>query len=322
MLRWVPLALVVSLSFAATLLRPTLSGPRPSSGPGTATTIVVASMTVVGVLLLLSLLVRVFLQGYIQRRIGRADVFQDRIVLYKNERSYEVPWHKVKKLVVKSPHYVQIVRSGEIWGGPLYAVPTRDRETQLELIRLWEQSKRGAPLVVETPKLLGRATTGELLLVASGGAGWKRASYWLHLGIALIYVSAIFSQSLARRGKLPWMPLVSTGRWEIDFVATVISYRFIRRWLRNFTSSRIGRVEFFGDAIHFFRGDHATALLWRDVAGFDDGSGDFVRLVRQGGGKGSDAFTIPTPSEELRLRVLQLLDERGVPRVDTGRLVA
>ncbi len=87
------------------------------------------------------------------------------------------------------------------------------------------------------------------------------------------------------------------------------------RWL----VPRAGVVTFLEDRIVFER--HRTkelafvlTILWEEVAAFDDGETDYVRLVVP---KRPNARAyVPTKDEETRVRVLRLLEDRGIRRHD------
>ena len=59
-------------------------------------------------------------------------------------------------------------------------------------------------------------------------------------------------------------------------------------------------------------------LAWRDVTSFDDGSTAYVRLQRREPRR-RDFYrlTIPTPSDETRRAVLELLERFGIPRAES-----
>ncbi len=60
--------------------------------------------------------------------------------------------------------------------------------------------------------------------------------------------------------------------------------------------------------------EHTEQLLWSEVKGFRDDSADYVTLVATAGE--ASFLKVPTLTEEDRVAVLQLLDSRGIPRVD------
>jgi hypothetical protein len=76
---------------------------------------------------------------------------------------------------------------------------------------------------------------------------------------------------------------------------------------------RSGVVRFYDDRIVFEKLSHAPyemTVPWSEVEAFEDGSTDYVTLVR----KGATDANVPTPAEEIRTRVLALLIEKNVPR--------
>lgn len=301
-LRYTSLALFLSGGLLATVFK--TPGASVAIGLGT-----------VGAGIVLSLLRTLTIDRYVARRIGRADVFADKVVIYKNEIVYEVEWRKVKNLVAK-PDYIALYRTGDFGASTTTAIPCGDPETASAIIEIWRQYRRpDAP-----PPTRPAAPGGERLLVASGGGSWKKTKGWINFGLVVIYMTALFRDNI-RRSWFPQMPRYTTGHWEIDFLILIVSYRIIRGWLMRFANARIGRAEFFPDAIKFFSGDDATTVQWSDVTGFDDGSADFVRVLRRGAKLG-EWLSVPTPSEELRVRVLDLLEEKGIPRADAAGLVS
>jgi hypothetical protein len=92
---------------------------------------------------------------------------------------------------------------------------------------------------------------------------------------------------------------------------------FYNRWL----VPRSGVVKFLDEwiVIERFetRGYDPTAVdtfAWDEIDAYDDGEADYVRLLVRGR-PGARAY-VPTKDEETRVRVLRLLEERGVRRHD------
>jgi len=296
-------------------------GKPPAANPAFLVPMIVASSSLLALALVL-LLVNHLLQNYVLRRAGRVDVFLDRIVLYKKDRTIEVPWKKVKRLVVRSPDYVQIVRKLELRGSPLRAIPTPSQAAQWQLFELWAKQKDGtlAPGTAASPELLGRGSMGKLLLVAAGSARWKLAKFWLEFVAAGLYAGGMLYAALIREGRItsPWIDLVKSWLWgwQVAILVTIgpiVAYFFARRWLRDFATKRVGRAEVFEAGVVFYRADQMTPVPWSMLGGFDDSSADVIELQLKGS---RVRFTIPTPQEDLRVRVLALLEERGIPRLD------
>jgi hypothetical protein len=83
----------------------------------------------------------------------------------------------------------------------------------------------------------------------------------------------------------------------------------LRRYLRR----RLVRTEFFPDRVVVVRED-AVVVPWAEIGGYDDGSADFVQLLRVDG-RAPAELCVRTRSEEERVAVLALLDGRGLQRV-------
>jgi hypothetical protein len=59
----------------------------------------------------------------------------------------------------------------------------------------------------------------------------------------------------------------------------------------------------------------STEVLWaEEIAAFDDGASDGVRLLRRGAPIGTRRYRVPTLNEADRVAVLAWLDRRGIPR--------
>lgn len=303
------------------------SGKPPGDDPAFLVPIVVSSLVLVALALVL-LVASHATSKFVARRTGRADVFLDRIVVYKGERTIEVPWSKVKRLDVSSPDYVQVVRAFELRGSTDLAVPTPDPTAQARLLEVGRRPRDpAAPAAAGSPPLRGREGLGSLLLVASGGAGWRSTKRRLELALGLLYVVVMTFVGLVRMGEIvsPAVTFLRTwlASWQIEVLITlapIIAYRQARAWLGDYSTARAGRAELFEKGILFFRGDQVTVLRWGEIEAFDDGSADV--LVVHGRRPEGARETIPTPDEALRVRVLALLDERGVPRADPDRLVS
>jgi hypothetical protein len=63
-------------------------------------------------------------------------------------------------------------------------------------------------------------------------------------------------------------------------------------------------------------GTRTAKLGWDELAGYRDGSIDYVELIPRARRGRWPPLTIPTPTEELRTAVLRALDERGLARQD------
>ncbi len=314
-LRFLSLAMFLSIGLVATLVRP---GGRLSL-----TTVLLITC---GLLLgfLVSLIRWFTLDRYVVRRMGRADVYADKVVIYKGDLVNEVEWTKVKRIDVK-PQFTQIVRKGEIGGGSTqFSIPTPDPGQGDEIVAIWERAKKPAakpvPGAAPEPEAPARESAeGGRILVAGGGDGWKNAKQWVTLGLLAVYLMALFRDKI-RNAWFPWMPIVTSGTWELDFVILLITYQLVRSTVMKFLNARIGRAEFFPGLIRFYSGDNASEIAWSEIAGFDDGSTDFVRVLRRGGSF-REQLAVPTPDEETRVQVLALFEERGIPRADPQGMV-
>jgi hypothetical protein len=83
--------------------------------------------------------------------------------------------------------------------------------------------------------------------------------------------------------------------------------------------ARAGRVELDEERILFVRGPYWGYVPWSDVAGYRDGDADFVELVRKDGTRPvewSPRLAVPTLTEKDRVAVLELLDRRGLNRIE------
>jgi hypothetical protein len=100
-------------------------------------------------------------------------------------------------------------------------------------------------------------------------------------------------------------------------IPTPILLRLVTRW----EATRYGRVEFYDEGIVFLKcvtRHERTEVEWHDLAGFRDAAPDHVRLVRRekGGRTPEFVLSVPTPNDKTRTAVLQLLDRRGLSRVE------
>ncbi|MEZ0228845.1 MAG: hypothetical protein ACAI25_09485 [Planctomycetota bacterium] len=92
---------------------------------------------------------------------------------------------------------------------------------------------------------------------------------------------------------------------------------FLNRW----ELTRHARVELHSDRLVVRRRTTMHAHLeiaFATLAGFRDGSADHVELVPREGQWPIPAMylSIPTPNEEIRTKLLAVIVERGVPRLD------
>jgi hypothetical protein len=141
------------------------------------------------------------------------------------------------------------------------------------------------------------------------------------LVLVAFFVVAVATGVLAYLGQIPWMPsgapvflvVLHPAFWKLvllplGVVLAIVAARHIQ--------ARAGQVVFFADRIELSKHEGAAVVHWSDLAGFRDGSSDFVQLLRRGERIASAQLTVPTPTEETRVAVLRLLDERGLHRVE------
>jgi hypothetical protein len=114
---------------------------------------------------------------------------------------------------------------------------------------------------------------------------------------------------------LPWTNEALTlllglcGTW----VFLGAAYLAVRRHSR----ARMGRVAFYDDRIVFKQGGAPLVIEWSRVRGFLDSSRDYVELVVAPVESGDRRRAcLPTPTEECRVSVLDLLTNRGLGRTD------
>lgn len=86
----------------------------------------------------------------------------------------------------------------------------------------------------------------------------------------------------------------------------------IQRW----AVARIGRAELFADRIVVKHRDRLVTIRLAEVDAFEDGAGDYVRLVLTGEAGTKGDVTVPTPSETGRAALIEALAAAGVPRLD------
>ena len=132
-------------------------------------------------------------------------------------------------------------------------------------------------------------TIGTVLLAYFGHIPWLRS----HVPVYLVILHPAFL-------KLVVLP---TG-----VVFAIIAARHFQ--------ARAGHVEFFEDRIELSKHEGAAVVHWSELAGYRDDSSDFIQLLRKGERLPSSQLTVPTATEEARVAVLRLLDERGIRRAE------
>lgn len=156
--------------------------------------------------------------------------------------------------------------------------------------------------------------------------------WWLRqwaVAVALGVGAAAFT-ILAQERALPWLPdavvQATRSRWTRRLVFGVVgaavfaAYYLGTERLRR----RAGRFELYDHRVSVVRpklddpDERSTAdVAWSDLEGFRDAATDHVLLVpRAGVDVGGVDLALPTPTEAARVRLLQLLDERGLVRLD------
>jgi hypothetical protein len=175
----------------------------------------------------------------------------------------------------------------------------------------------------KTPVLVVRGGTKQRLELAAAAALW---------GTALFLGGTYF---LATRGYLPSLSTLSGWRphpaVEIFLRHGALLLGGGAAWVTaRILMPTLGRVEFHEDVIVFWKPatrswnssvmsaapDVRSTIRWKDVTGFRDDASDHVAVVCRSGT--SSFLTIPTPSEQDRVAVLDLLVKRGVPREEPG----
>jgi hypothetical protein len=152
-----------------------------------------------------------------------------------------------------------------------------------------------------------------LLGVEASSTAWLVSaavmSAWI-LGICAVSMASSF-------GWLPWLTKdLGLPLALVAFPSVVVVIFAISRTI----GKRCGRVEVRRSAIFFYPPDllfprlsfEPRRVAWRLIEGFRDDSADYVEIVASGA-----AFPLPTRDEVTRVKVLALLAERGVPRLDS-----
>jgi len=114
---------------------------------------------------------------------------------------------------------------------------------------------------------------------------------------------------------VPWArnaDVVRLGSFGILIVTVVVAARYVRK--------RTGSVTFHEDRIVFEKNVRANVIeravvSFDELAGFRDDSADFVQLAKKCERFHSPLLAVPTATEDERVKVLALLDSKGVRRL-------
>jgi hypothetical protein len=134
-----------------------------------------------------------------------------------------------------------------------------------------------------------------------------------------IPIFVIFSVAIGveiGRAMFPWSPSLRLEA-PVGAAAVALLLGLALRLSRRHFIARTGRAIFFEDRVVLaksrigLRRPITVELEWRELAGFRDGSIDYVELIPRRPDVRA-MLTVPTPSEEERTAVLALLDAHGV----------
>ncbi len=149
-------------------------------------------------------------------------------------------------------------------------------------------------------------------LVIEGRDRWGLSSVLIVFSVFL----ALGASAIASVSPFPWLreggaALVCVGTLVVGVGA---SFGLWRR-----SVARSARVVL-DQCVEVSRGPfHHESFEWQELAGYRDGETDYIELVRAPGARAPTAFprlTIPTLSEKDRVAVLELLDRRGLRRLE------
>jgi hypothetical protein len=163
------------------------------------------------------------------------------------------------------------------------------------------------PLVVEgrTTPSAARAFVVAALLGFAGGT------------VAALPVIAEYLASLVETSTLSSAP-----RWPLELPVFGWGFAlFVLLPLGTFLGlraieARSGRVTFREDVIEIEKGRSKRTLRWSSVSAYRARSAAFVQLHASGARFSLPGLAVPTPTEDDRARVIDLLDARGIPRKD------
>jgi hypothetical protein len=142
--------------------------------------------------------------------------------------------------------------------------------------------------------------------------------------IVIIPTSAVVAyliSSWAGFKKTPWL-VWDSMRLAVPIALLVLGLVLLRLTRRYFVC-RSGTATFYEDRVAFrkrVRGQTRfteATVAWSELGGYRDGSSDYIQLVRKGESFASPLLAIPTPSEDDRVKVLALLDARGLARLNS-----
>jgi len=127
------------------------------------------------------------------------------------------------------------------------------------------------------------------------------------IGLFAPVIGAMILEAVAPHFDLHLMFVPVLGLATAGVLAGVLG----RRWLE----ARVGSVAFYEDGIEmldlplvYFR----VRVAWHELESFDDRAGDFVRVWTRL--PRLESFTVPTPDEATRARVLEVLVDQGLSR--------
>jgi hypothetical protein len=109
------------------------------------------------------------------------------------------------------------------------------------------------------------------------------------------------------------------GYLPLASVLVIFGVGFAQSRLRDYLLCRSGEVLLYGNRVVILkdlpaRQSVARVVTWAELSAYEDASPEFVQLYTQDEAKPLPTLTIPTPTEQDRVMVLELLDHAGVAR--------
>ncbi len=155
------------------------------------------------------------------------------------------------------------------------------------------------------------------LVVTGSRLGWLVPTLAAALGAALLALGSVLALGQLH---LPWMlPASLVANPLVAPIVVVFAAAFAAALVRPTFLARSGRVELGAERIVFRRrGLLHRSVAWSELEAYTDASSASVGLLRRGERASRARFAIPTRTEETRVRVLHLLDERGLRRVEVA----
>jgi hypothetical protein len=165
-------------------------------------------------------------------------------------------------------------------------------------------------------KRLAEYLNREPVLVVGSAAKSSRWKNFLAVGTVMAWL-AYYGGAIARDHRVgaPWAfggTTVHIAALGVIAVALFLGQRYVRR--------RVGFASFYEDRVVLVKNIRGKALeravvSFGELEGYRDDSAEFVQLIKKGERVPSAILGVPTSTEDERVKVLALLDRKGVRRI-------